>query len=280
MNFIVWYDVKMTLATIASFGFDDIDTAEVLGVYRELGCETCQYYRNEGVETDVDEVMGVVGEAGLRVDSIHGLFGNDYDPSSPDDAVRQHAIETYQREGELALKLGGGMVVVHPSPVRRVGVELNEKEVGVRRANLKRSLEVLARFGEGMGVTYLIENQPGNAYVGNQPMQVVETVRDIGAEHLRMCFDFGHAYILGFDAQEVEAIQDVIGYYHVHDNDGQVDSHEMPGEGRIDWAALGDVLHKNDNGVPRMLEVFYSPEDMRQYLGEGYQAKFRRWLNL
>src|SRR5690606_20366711 len=95
---------------------DDFDTPALLRAYRQLGCVTCQFYRNETAPPDLAEAKRIAEAAGLPFDSIHGVFGEAYDPSSPDETVRARAIEVYRREADVALALGGPMVVVHPAP--------------------------------------------------------------------------------------------------------------------------------------------------------------------
>ena len=104
-----------SLSTVAAFGFGDFDPPQMLELYRRLGCTSCQFYRNEANPPAVADVRRITADAGLAVDSIHGVFGEAYDPSSLDESHRRQTVEVYRREAELAAELGGPMVVVHPA---------------------------------------------------------------------------------------------------------------------------------------------------------------------
>ena len=266
----------MSLATIAPFGFDDINTLEVLKVYRELGCEQCQYYRNETNEPSVGEVLDVVGAPDLKLDSIHGVFGDAYDPSSLDEKTRKQSIDVYAKEGELAITLGGPMVVVHPSPIQKKSQVAGDGEVEARHEALLKSMETLAEIGESLGVVYLFENQPGNAWLGNDPVEMADMIRVVNSDWLKMCFDVGHAHILKA-AESLEGMLDVVRYLHVHDNDGVTDSHDMPQEGCVAWERIGEILNTGNMDTSFMLEVFYSPERMNEYLNDEYRKKLYTW---
>ena len=63
------------LATIAAYGFPDIDIAAMLSLYRELGCSACQYYRNEHNPPNSEQALKIAMDAGVPFDSVHGVFG-------------------------------------------------------------------------------------------------------------------------------------------------------------------------------------------------------------
>ena len=53
------------------------------------------------------DARNIAADAGVPFDSMHGLFGPQYDPASPVESTRKFAVETYKAEGELSLQLGG-----------------------------------------------------------------------------------------------------------------------------------------------------------------------------
>jgi len=269
-----------TLSTVAAFGFPDFDPPVVLGLYRELGCTSCQFYRNEQNPPTVADARRIAAEAGLPIDSIHGVFGTDYDPSSPEEAARRRAVEVYRREGELAAALGGPMVVVHPAPPAPPTHRITEAERQGRAAPLRRTMADLAAVGEQLGVVYLFENLPASYWAGEDPVQLAGWVRELGSPHVRMCFDLGHAQMTGAVAERLRPCADVVDYLHVHDNDGQVDDHRMPGDGVMDWESVGGVLRATALAAPAMLEVFYPAEGVRRCVTEGRGERLARWLNV
>jgi hypothetical protein len=57
-------------------------------------------------------------------------------------------------------------------------------------------------------------------------------------------------------------------YTHVHDNDGEHHTHRLPGQGTIDWEALGEGLRCIDYGGIFLLEVFDAAVDLRRLMDE------------
>ncbi len=269
------------LATIAPFNFE-FDTARFLRAYRSAGCSHAQFYRNDKVEIEPEEAIQIIGDEEMEFDSIHGLFGESLDPSSPDDGKRRHSIDTYEREGELAATLGGPMVVVHPSWMNPEGWPVSRPPEPARVAALQDSMAQLARIGERLGVVYLIENLPGFFAIGHDSRRVAHWVRSLGSPNVRMCFDTGHAHIeSGFNgsvARQLRECLDVVGYVHAHDNDSVKDNHRMPGEGTIDWERAATVLAEHaPSSLPWMLEVFYPEQEVEALVQQGLAERFARW---
>ncbi len=268
-----------SLATVATFGFGDFHPPTILALYRALGCRGSQYYRNEADPPREMEVIEACREAGLPIDSIHGVFGPKYDPSSLEDPVRAASVEIYHQEGLLARRLGGSMVVVHPAPNRAPGTTVSPAETELRSQALERSSRELAKIGEKIGVTFLIENQPPMAYLGTDPRQLAKLVRKIASPRFRMCFDVGHAHLTDSAAQSLRDCADVIDYLHIHDNDGTEDLHLLPGDGNIDWLEIRSALVDSGLKVPAMLEVFYMKDRLEKAVRSDLPANLAYWLN-
>lgn len=275
-----------TLATVATFGFG-AETGRLLDAFHALGCTTCQFYREDSVRVAPAEARRIAERAGLRFDSIHGLFGEHIDPSSPDPAERTRCLALYEEEGRLALDLGGPAVVVHPAcfnPGRR---SMPAREAAAAQKNRWPALEDflvrLADVGHRLGVIYLIENQPRNCPLGHDPAALADRLRTVGSPQIRMCLDTGHAHMTGDVTEAIRACADVIEYLHVHDNDARSDQHLMPGEGAIQW--IGDrgaaaALRENAVTAPRMLEVFYPPDQLQQLAAGAVAARLKALLAL
>lgn len=269
------------LATIAPFNFE-FDTDRFLRAYRRAGCTHAQFYRNEKTPLDPAAALETVRRAEMTFDSMHGLFGESLDPSSPDRDKRIRSIDVYEQEGELAVRLGGPMVVVHPAWMNPEGTTVSRPPDPVRIAALRDSMERLARIGERLGVIYLIENFPGFFSIGHDARRVASWVRLLGASNVRMCFDTGHAHIeSGFNgavASQLRECIDVVAYIHAHDNDSVKDNHRMPGEGTINWEAVAAILvERTTADLPWMLEVFYPEPQVEQLVKDGLGERLARW---
>ena len=255
-------------ATIAAFGYADLDPEAVLARYAAAGCRVCQVTRNPEAAFDIQAAGRVCSDAGLEIDSLHGLFGPELDPSSPESVVRRRTVDLYKSEAEVALELGGGSVVVHPAPFDTSSrPALTDEARTERGAILRESLTELGEHGESVGVTYLIENLPTLARFGTDVLALSDVVRGLGSPRVRMCFDTGHAHLvagrLGMSAASLlERCMDVVSYLHVHDNNGLTDQHQMPGQGTIEWRQIGVVMQRMGEDVPAALEVFLTPEKL------------------
>lgn len=269
------------LSTIAAFGFGDFNPPTLLPLYRKLGCLAGQFYRNPNNAPPPAQARRIAEDAGLPFDSMHGLFGPGYDPSSPDEAVRRAAIETYKAEADIALQIGGPRVIVHPAaPV----AETDQKPTAGRAqrlTSLQRSLEELAEIGQRVGVTFLIENIPDNYYLGADVAGLAAMIRELDHPNVRMCFDTGHAHMTADAAQVIAEVRDVVGYLHVHDNDGVHDSHEIPGVvGDFPWDPFAPGAALLPAQTPAMLELFISEAALQQQIDAGLYTRLKHWLAL
>jgi sugar phosphate isomerase/epimerase len=253
------------LATVAAFGFPDFHPPVILDLYRRLGCTSSQFYRNTANPPAEADAMAICRDAGVPITSLHGVFGSDIDPSSPDEPLRRRSVDRYIGEGELALRLGASSVVVHPSPLTPGSKHMSDGDRSTRRSRLSRSMEELADMGERIGV-------------GHDVADMARMIRAIDHPRLRMCLDMGHAFITDDLPARLTDCRDVITYLHVHDNDGTIDSHQMPGDGTTDWAKVAAALDSYDANVPAMLEVFYLRDKLAEMADAGLGAKLRQWL--
>jgi sugar phosphate isomerase/epimerase len=70
-----------------------------------------------------------------------------------------------------------------------------------------------------------------------------------------ICFDYGHANLMGDLGDAIETVSGHLWTTHVHDNDGRNDDHRVPFAGRIDWdAAIMETQKIGYDGV-LMFEV-------------------------
>ena len=129
--------MAVKLGTVAAIGFDDFPPREWLACFRALGCEVVQAYRNQNVKVTLAQMRDAIAGGEMPCDSLHGVFGEQYDPSSPDESARGSAVDTFKAEGELALALGGKLTVVHCSTIRREGI--SEQERRLRWEQLRKS---------------------------------------------------------------------------------------------------------------------------------------------
>src|SRR5205085_8460004 len=114
------------------------------------------------------------------------------------------------------------------------------------------SVEHLRAFAKPLGVRILLENIPNEL---SAPDRLVEFIRTSHMEDVGVCFDFGHAHLMGGVQQEFEILKSLICSTHVHDNARDKDSHLWPGEGSIDWKEAMELLRSAPQRPPLLLEI-------------------------
>jgi len=266
------------LGTVAAIGFEEFVPAEWLACYRELGCEVVQAYRNQSRRVSVQEMRDAIEAGGMPCDSLHGVFGEDFDPSNPDESGRHFAVETYKREGELCRQLGGELVVVHCSTIRAEGIPPDEHRR--RLDQLRRSVDELGRFGETCGVDYAFENLPGYHAIGHDVAELAGLLRETAAPRTGMCYDSGHAHMVGDAVAAVARTAGQMIYCHASDNSGKADEHEMLTYGSLDAEGFARALHEIGYDGTFMLEVFYPAERLRRLIAEGAPERLARIIRI
>ncbi|MBR1608533.1 MAG: sugar phosphate isomerase/epimerase [Kiritimatiellae bacterium] len=174
-------------------------------------------------------------DAGVDVRSFHLPFYTDetVDPASLDEAVRRRTAEIHAHYVRVAASMGAKIAVVHAclEPVA-------DADRAERIARSKESMAALADVGEAEGVTVCVENLPRSC-LGNTSAELADIVAC--DDRLRVCFDVNHL-LLDTHAEFLRVNGAKIAATHVSDYDFVNERHWLPGEGRIDWAALADGL--------------------------------------
>jgi len=83
----------------------------------------------------------------------------------------------------------------------------------------------------------------------------MEMIRAAHFDDVGICFDFGHAHMMGSVSEAFEIVKKLVRSTHVHDNAGVQDSHLWPGEGTIDWKEAMALLRSAPQTPPLMLEL-------------------------
>jgi sugar phosphate isomerase/epimerase len=114
------------------------------------------------------------------------------------------------------------------------------------------SIEHLRAFARPLGVNLLLENIPNEL---STPEKLVELIKTLHYDDLGVCFDTGHAHMMGAIDQAFGTMADRIRSTHVHDNKRDRDSHLWPGEGDIDWTQTMQSLRSAPQTPALLLEI-------------------------
>ncbi len=265
-----------TLATIAPMGFGEFDDPAWLHAMGRIGCTSCQAYRNPSAGLDVRQMRRHLKAGALDCDSLHGLFGLEFDPSSPIEALRRGSVETYRQEGRLVRDLGGDLVVVHcsaPQPEHKA-----QPDLPTRREQLTRSMEELSDFGSRIGIRYAWENLPPGYPIGSDAAGLAGLLRQLNLPATGMCFDTGHTHMQQDVAEAFAACADQVIYLHLSDNHALADEHLMPTEGTLDLDRLADAIAASGYAGPVMLEIFYPLARLEEMIDQGLEARLACFL--
>jgi len=141
--------------------------------------------------------------------------------------------------------------------IQHLGVQ--DEEYDERKLDAAFSaLEEISLFARQRGVEVLLENTQ------NKLASAERLVYFLGVTHLKLnfCLDVGHAHLNEGIPTAFGIMQDRIRSTHIHDNDGQSDSHLFPlvDEGTVEWKSTMDLLRSRPGQYPLVLELRETPE--------------------
>lgn len=247
-----------------------------IGDLRQQGLTAIELGAGVSVGDDFDLLLS---EGGARF-FIHNYFPAPtasfvLNLASADETVRDQSVTLVEAALELSARLGAPFYSVHggfitdpvgfdgsgflfPAPESKDdATRAMERFIGVLRGLLKSAAT--------RGVKILVENNVCvPAAVGKLLLQSADGFSQLFAElpdpNLGMLLDTGHlnvsARTLGFDrGQFVDRVQPHVCAFHVHDNDGTADQHEVVAPGS--WV-LGVLRRPAFQGVPIVIESKFS----------------------
>jgi sugar phosphate isomerase/epimerase len=176
-----------------------------------------------------------LAESGLDAVSIHTPFGGSLDLADPEPHHRHAAICAALTAGAALGRLGGRLVIVHPSDLKR-----HEQDVPARLADAAESLAHLADHCARAGLTLVVES-PLPHLIGGSPDEFESLLRDLPPA-VGVCLDTGHTHLGGHWHQFLEVAGQRLMHVHANDNRGSWDDHLPPGDGHVDWDAIARSL--------------------------------------
>ncbi|MEO7650184.1 MAG: sugar phosphate isomerase/epimerase family protein [Bryobacteraceae bacterium] len=212
-------------------------------------------YRNK---SQVAELGHWFRDSDLKLHSIHSpMYNDEFWGRSGPQAVVTITEPVKGKRIEMTDEIKRALEVAELIPfrymVQHLGV-LNE-EYDERKIDAAFSaLEELMLFASHRGVEILLENIPNRLSTAER----LKHFLDVTHLDLKFVFDTGHAHIGGGVESEFAIMRDRIRSTHVHDNDGEADSHLFPTlaeGGTIDWRKTMSLLRSRPGQYPLMLEV-------------------------
>lgn len=215
-------------------------------------------------EQQVLAVHQALGDHGLQAVSIHTPFGGLLDLADPNSHHRHAAIGATLTSSMALKRLGGRLVIVHPSDRPR-----HDEDVPARLADAARSLALLAEHCASAGLTLVVES-PLPHLIGGSPDEFAVLLKDLPAA-VGVCLDTGHTALGKHWHRFVEVAGARLAHIHANDNRGSWDDHLPPGEGYLDWPDIGRTLHAAKFTGWIMLELSCpGATPLRDYLTRAY----------
>jgi sugar phosphate isomerase/epimerase len=208
----------------------------------------------------------------VRVATIHALFGQPYDLSSPDAAIRQEGLAAAHAAVDTALELRAPMVVVHASAEPILPEERSER--------LQRAQAALYEVGTrcaSVGVRMAIELLPRTC-LGNSVEELLALLEGLPDEVFGVCLDTNHLMDRAHDLVRVpRALGTRLLTLHMSDYDGVDELHQMPGQGVLDWQAFMHALERSGYAGPYNYECHIDGETPQERI-ETLERNWR-WLS-
>jgi|SRR5579871_3167932 len=222
----------------------------------------------------VREIADWFKDSGVPLHSVHSPMFSDYEWGrsgaapinviSTDRKARIEAMDEIKRALEIAEQVPFKFLIQH---MGNGGEEFDEKkfEAGMT------SVEHLHAFARPLGVTVLLENIPNEL---STPEKLIEFLRVTHLEgSVGLCFDVGHAHMMGGVAESFATMKEHIRSTHVHDNAKDRDAHLWPGDGNIDWKETMALLRSAPHAPPVLMEI---DGEGKGNIPQGMSAAFRK----
>ena len=206
--------------------------------------EVLHDYPYRGLNDD-NELIDLINSYDLKY-TIHSPF-IDINIASLNPAMADFSVSEINRSIDLANMIDSDIVVVHPGTI---GYNGRGKEDLIYQIS-ENHLKSIGDYAKDNGVDACIENLPNIVDFMFMDVNLLESYLE--KLELPMTLDIGHAHTNGFTPEQIYF--DSIKHIHVHDNNGDDDTHLALGEGTFDLNGFFDVFMSNKYEGIYMLEL-------------------------
>lgn len=197
---------------------------------------------------DVASLKRTLRHTGVTVNSIHSAFGPGTDIGSPDPDERAAAVLLQKQTVLLASELEARFIVVHPSTSHYPEDRKSRVDAAAD------SMAQMTEYAAANGVILALENMLG-AVIGNCEDELLDIIGRSNPGWCGICFDIGHANLLGRLPELCRALLGRTLTTHLHDNYGKEDQHLYPGLAAINWAEFGRIYRETGCQAELIIEA-------------------------
>jgi len=199
-------------------------------------------------ETQISTLGQLLERTSIEAVSIHAPFGSRLDLAASDPQSRQAGVDAIGAATRALKRLGGRLVVAHPSDLPRHGQDAHAR---VHDAML--SLSEVAENCRRERMTLVVES-PLPHLIGGHPREFAWILGQLD-DSVRVCLDTGHTALGQHWHRFLDAAGSRLIHVHANDNYGHHDDHLPPGTGIIDWREIVRSLKEAHFGGWIMLEL-------------------------
>ena len=208
----------------------------------------------------LDEIEKEMKDAGLDFIDSHAPFGIETDMNLQVRSQRKIMFARQKLAMEIAAYFGVKSITIHVGNNRTQ--ELATLPLQNHIDAVTESLEQLLPTAEELGMTICIENIWTQT---TTPERLLDWKKMFPTEALGFCYDAGHANIMANGRNFAESSAHISWRYttpntppweehaidkmlphivtcHLHDNTGEKDQHQLPGNGCVDWQNVREKL--------------------------------------
>ena len=262
----LYHDHRLSRAHLAEIAEHGFESVEVFATRSHFD------YHDQAA---IDQLAAWLTETGLALHGIHApitdrlsagdKWGSIISNAVSDNGKRQQAVQEARAALEIARRIPAEVFVVHLGTPTAQGGENN-------RGAALRSIEEICRAAEPIGLRVALELVVNPLSDAASLVALLE--HDLDAPRTGVCFDFGHAFLMGDVADAIEAVAEHLITTHVHDNTGKKDDHLVPFEGRINWDTALMALQKVGYDGTCLMELA-NTSSPAEVLGKARAARTR-----
>lgn len=231
---------------------------------------------------EILQIKEMAEHYGLKSKALHSTHGtwtkNTYrdghyrkDFTSDNEYNRKAGVELIMNRVDLASALGASEIVLHLYiPYLSIGENEQEKEAFFTQ--VEKSFDELQPYCLEKGIRICLENlfdMPNDWVLGAWDRFFAKYPK----EFLGICYDSGHANMSWREnaTDVMKQYADRLYSVHLHDNNGMMDMHLLPGLGTVNWKAAMELLANSAYELPLTLELNCRMMSGPEYLAKAYE---------
>lgn len=219
---------------IKSHGYDCIDYQNFINTETELFDLS-----DEDFEKFLLREKGHADKAGVEIYQTHAPWR--FPPQDATEEDRAERLEKMKKSIWGTSLLGCKHFVIHP--IMPFGADQDPEPEKLIEMNYE-FMNALLPTAKEYGVILCLENMPMTRLSLSRPVEILEFVKKINSDYMKVCIDTGHCSVFGESpADAVRLTGEYLKVLHVHDNNEHSDLHWLPYHGVIDWEDFNKALN-------------------------------------